>query len=588
MRRAISYARFSDKQQGDGCSEERQVDAAKAYCERHGLTLDERSFVDRGVSAYTGANATKGELAEFLHLVREGRVPVGSALIIENVDRLSRLDPDEATELFCSIVKAGVDIVTLAPEQWYKRDNIHRLDIWIPLQVAIALAREESRKKSERIRDAKARKRGQLADDKGKATGVRFTKRGPFWLEYDGDGGWTVIPEKAELMVTMFEWAAAGLGMTKISARAYEAWPEGITGKGWQPNNIRLHLRSRAALGEFRPHVRVCRKAANGKGSWSGRKPAGDWIKGYYPAIVGEDLYYKAQAAIDGRRRAGGPARRTPNLFNGILHDARDGCRMVITGGGAKNHRWLVSAGAITRRPGSEFITVPYPILERAVLGALCELKASDVTGSRPAEDAVEVWSGRLAAVNHKIAQTQQRAARAEDPTVFLDLLEELAKERKEAVANRERAKAEATGGLGDSLGECCGLRSLLEQASTDEERDDLRERIKGALRRLVDTVWLLVARHGVARLIAVQVNFRGGARRNYLIFYRPDVTTVKGFVPGRVAVRSAHSTTDPVLFGLMEWDVREPGEAESLKAWLEAYPRDMLNRVLTEEGAEL
>ena len=77
-------------------------------------------------------------------------VPKGSVLIIENIDRLSRLPPDEATNLIMALVNAGVEVVTLSPEQRYTRTNIHSVGVWVPLQVAIVLApRSQSRSQTD-------------------------------------------------------------------------------------------------------------------------------------------------------------------------------------------------------------------------------------------------------------------------------------------------------------------------------------------------------------------------------------------------------------------------------------------------------
>src|SRR5262245_5720286 len=109
VRKAYSYARFSNPSQADGRSLERQLEAARDYCQRHRLDLDERGFLDRGKSGYTGANATAGDLAEFIRLIEDGRVPKGSVLIVENTDRLSRLPADQASALITRIVRAGID-----------------------------------------------------------------------------------------------------------------------------------------------------------------------------------------------------------------------------------------------------------------------------------------------------------------------------------------------------------------------------------------------------------------------------------------------------------------------------------------------
>src|SRR5262245_14110868 len=97
MKRAYSYVRFSKKDQAGGDSLRRQTEATQAYCDRKGLKLDDRFCLrDLGVSAFNGTNAVKGALAGFLEGVRTGRVPKGSALIVENLDRLSRAHFEEA------------------------------------------------------------------------------------------------------------------------------------------------------------------------------------------------------------------------------------------------------------------------------------------------------------------------------------------------------------------------------------------------------------------------------------------------------------------------------------------------------------
>src|SRR5262245_49272109 len=100
MRRAYSYIRFSKRVQANGDSLRRQLEGTQAYCDRKGLLLDDGLRLhDLGVSAYRGKNADVGALATFLEAVRIGRVPKGSVLIIESLDRLSRSEIDDAFEL---------------------------------------------------------------------------------------------------------------------------------------------------------------------------------------------------------------------------------------------------------------------------------------------------------------------------------------------------------------------------------------------------------------------------------------------------------------------------------------------------------
>src|SRR5262249_35787215 len=175
VRSAFSYARFSTSEQKEGRSLARQMELTQAYCARRGLALDERRFADLGVSGYHGTNATHGELADFLEMVRDGRIPKGSVLVVENVDRLSRLPPDRATALIMEIVEAGVEVATISPEAGYTKANIHQVGVWVPLQVALCLAREGSREKSEGLGG------GWGGQRKTGATG-KVEGKGPAWV----------------------------------------------------------------------------------------------------------------------------------------------------------------------------------------------------------------------------------------------------------------------------------------------------------------------------------------------------------------------------------------------------------------------
>src|SRR5262245_61955697 len=110
---AYSYIRFSSHEQAKGDSLRRQPDAAAAWCERHGMRLDETTTLrDLGKSAFTGKhrqNPDRHALAAFLKLVEAGKIPKGSYLIIENLDRLSREEARPALRLWMDLLDAGVN-----------------------------------------------------------------------------------------------------------------------------------------------------------------------------------------------------------------------------------------------------------------------------------------------------------------------------------------------------------------------------------------------------------------------------------------------------------------------------------------------
>ncbi len=124
--KAYSYIRFSTPEQASGDSYRRQAELSNRYAEEHGLNLDTAlSLCDLGVSGYTGENRCKGALALFLKAVETGKVPAGSFLLVESLDRLSRDTMSEQMSLFIGLINAGLTVVTLADGQSYSKSTIN-------------------------------------------------------------------------------------------------------------------------------------------------------------------------------------------------------------------------------------------------------------------------------------------------------------------------------------------------------------------------------------------------------------------------------------------------------------------------------
>jgi len=91
--KVYSYIRFSNLDQKKGNSTARQAQFAKSWATKNNMTLDSSLVMtDEGLSAYSGAHRNRGSLGQFLQLVEHEKIPVGSVLIVEAIDRLSRED----------------------------------------------------------------------------------------------------------------------------------------------------------------------------------------------------------------------------------------------------------------------------------------------------------------------------------------------------------------------------------------------------------------------------------------------------------------------------------------------------------------
>ncbi len=195
---------------------------------------------------------------------------------------------------------------------------------------------------------------------------------------------------------------------------------------------------------------------------------------------------------------------------------------------GTHGRKILVSAGAVRRVRGCAYQGIRYTAFEHCVLGLMEELTAADVLGKPgAAQDRRDAASGRLNRINTNIEAVRAKAAKNTDVTVFLDLLADMHLERQAAIAEFEEAEAEAARQEDCDVGDFTSSVNLLRDAEARAaagdadviaELDALRGKVRAALRRLVSEMRLLIVPHGKARIMPLQVWFRSGRQRLYLI----------------------------------------------------------------------
>lgn len=251
--KVYSYRRFSSGRQASGHSLERQTESARRWCKEHGYQLDEGlALADLGVSAYSGDNASRGALSGFLAAAETGRIPKGSILLVESLDRLSRAAIPEAVGLLTSIVRAGVRVVSLIDGHEWNEKTIEDSTSFLLSVLLFSRAHEESSTKAKRVSEQfqKKRKSGLPVVSYG---------HGPGWATPKEDrSGWQVDTAKAEVVVRVFELAAAGNGGIAIARKAnQEGWPlpwrvRKNTSTRWEHTGVSRLLRDRRTLGEWR------------------------------------------------------------------------------------------------------------------------------------------------------------------------------------------------------------------------------------------------------------------------------------------------------------------------------------------------
>ncbi|WP_265947782.1 recombinase family protein [Dechloromonas sp. A34] len=309
--KAYSYIRFSTPEQMKGDSLRRQLEKSQLYAAEHGLELDTTlNMRDLGVSAFRKANVEKGNLGAFIQAIEKGIVKPGSHLLVESLDRLSRAEVADALRIFLNIIEHEIVIVTLADNRVYSKDSINKNSVELIISIAIMMrSHDESLTKSVR-RQASWKQAKKLAAESGK----KITRKVPFWLSLpDKNGEFVVKPDEVEVVRQIFEWAKSGLGYLLISKRLNERGiksPAGSTystervERGWGTSSVAYVINSEAVIG----NLVVDKKAV---------EPT--VIKGYYPAIIDESLFYAARPRPK-QSKGGRASPAKTNLFTHLLH----------------------------------------------------------------------------------------------------------------------------------------------------------------------------------------------------------------------------------------------------------------------------
>jgi DNA invertase Pin-like site-specific DNA recombinase len=597
---SYSYVRFSTREQIRGDSLRRQTAAAKEWADKHGARLDTTTTLhDLGRSAFKGGhrkNADRNALAGFLKLVEDRKVPRGSFLIIEALDRLTREDIQPALLLVLGLLQAGVRVVQLKPVEVVYDD---RSDAMAVMMMIMELARgnSESKVKSDRVGEAWASKRKAVRDD-----GELLTRRLPAWVQRVGDD-LILIPERADVVRRVFALSAAGHGHIGIIKRlnAEKVPPFGKLaseeeiaeyarqrsdageapfttedvaamrttlgrweGRAWVPAHwsrsyVGALLRDRRVLGEFQP----CR----------GRRPEGTAVKDYFPAVLGEAEFLVARVGATARggfeRQAdgnfvgkrGGPQGRQgehQNVFAGLLRHARDGDTMYITqktdksGGRTVSRRVLINT---KRAPCYSFPAEPF---EEALLSLLAEVDPREVLGE-PGDgpDLVAVLACKLAQVRQELDGLVEAKGESDSHRLGQMILKREAEE-KELDDRLAAARLEAASPLGEGWAEAQTLLAALAAAADPQAA---RVRLRSVLRRILAGVWVLTVPRGKDRVAAVQCWFHGGERcRSILIVSRPPSANGSGRQEGHWRAWSFAAAAVPG-----DLDLRERSHAASL-----------------------
>jgi DNA invertase Pin-like site-specific DNA recombinase len=385
--KAYSYLRISRPEQRTGDGIRRQLQATKEYCAEVGLELDTFPMTDSGLSGFRGTNLEKGALGVFKNAVDKGKIQVPCALVVENLDRITRQNIETAVGLLLGLVGAGVEVHTVMDKKVYRKGEMDMTSMLISI-VILSRGHEESLTKSKRLLSAWEKKRASALE-------YILTSHCPGWLKPKKDfTGFDTIPERVAVVQEIFDLTINGISKAKISAmlntRQEPVWGwKKRAGMRWHDSYLEKMLNGRIVLGEYQPHRRIL----------GVRTPEGDTIKGYYPQIITEEVWQKAATSRASRlrHRVSYPDPEAPrNLLQGriYLNGARalwinKGKRRSSDGARHTKKRipgyWIYY---ITKIPatGKVQFRMRRELAESMIVGRLLNIDANDLT-TAPAFD---------------------------------------------------------------------------------------------------------------------------------------------------------------------------------------------------------
>jgi DNA invertase Pin-like site-specific DNA recombinase len=412
-------------------------------------------FADEAVSGFHGDNVRSGALGEFIREVESGVIERGSYLILENLDRLTRIDPWDAVALLQGILKLGISVVTLKPEMIFDPDKRDSMQL---MQAVMFLdnANKESVRKSGLGKDEWA-KRFERARGPSKH---HIGKRVSNWLTLGEDGKYR-LNDHAKAVERIFELCLEGLGSTAISqALNAEGYSTFNRGERWGTTAVLSILQNRAAIGELAP------------------KDGGEPIPNYFPPVVAVDTFDAAQAKIVARKTGKIP-KNSPdfNVWGKLVFCGACGGAMHIIQ--RTKFKYLTCAN---RRYGSceGAKNVRLDESEDVFLLMLRELNALGFAMPDPERIARELTAaeGRLLDERSKLAILADKLALHPESETFTNLVLQGESRVKAAKSDVERLTAELTGS-GDKL-------SLAEvRAKVDLTDKNMRRRANAFLHRL-------------------------------------------------------------------------------------------------------
>ena len=274
----------------------RQEDLFDPFCKRQGLIPNKDRVIGEGLSAYHGLHYRKGNLGGFLQARRDGFIPAGSVLVVEEWDRFSRRAASVSERMLHEMWELDLALGIVSQNQIITEDSYNSdLGQSITLKVLQIQANENSAVKSRRIKDV-----WQKRWDNYRQKGEKFLSMSdaPKWLVIE-DGDFAPGPHAPTIKLIFDLTVDQGLSGVGVAKELNKRGLKTPSGAPWTNANVSKVIRNDQVVG---------------RKSW----PDGHVSDGYYPVIVDPKRVKRARAMAE-RRKSNPALGRTTTAQGGQL-----------------------------------------------------------------------------------------------------------------------------------------------------------------------------------------------------------------------------------------------------------------------------
>ncbi|WP_460137683.1 recombinase family protein [Pseudomonas sp. S1_E04] len=346
--RVYSYKRISSRTQREGTGIDRQEALIQEYLARNNLEMSQE-FVDIGISGFRGKNARTGALRDFLNLIASGTIRANDVLLVENFDRLTRMNGIDATKLVVDILSAKIIIVTLSDNQIYDYRQEDHTSILFKINFVLSRANEESRIKRNRSLGAWKKKHSEA-----KSLNKIMTKKLPYWIKYDEQTQkLALIKNRADEVKRIFELLEI-YGCSRTANEINNTQSD----KKWTLIAVRHLSRAKSVYG--------CLEIYKTK-SAAGESEDYEELENYFPAVISKEHFFNIQTKLNIRaethEKVGRESKGFRNIFKGVIFCAH--CNTALhqnfTARKGKEYMYLLCAKSLVGAcPAGRKVFIPY------------------------------------------------------------------------------------------------------------------------------------------------------------------------------------------------------------------------------------